>query len=146
MDPTVTAAIVGGVVVVLSSLVTYLGVRFNARQLAEAATRGAELEESRVQLDEDRVDLERIESLAKEVRDLREQLRDDRAEHHAEVVQLRNDHAAQLRTLTERIEGLERLRARDRTEIRTLTDYVRVLLALLRQHEITHPAPPPGLD
>lgn len=65
--------------------------------------------------------------------------------HHAEIVQLRNDHAAQIRGLTKRINDLERLRAGDRTAIRTLTDYVRVLLQLLRDHEIEFPPPPGGL-
>ncbi len=138
MDLGVIVAVVGATAILLSALITYLGVRYNARQLAAAAVRGAELEE-------DRIDLERIESLAGEVRDLRQQRTEDRAEHHAEVVQLRNDHAARIRGLTERINGLERLRAGDRTAIRTLTDYVRVLLQLLRDHEIEAPPPPGGL-
>ena len=139
MDPTVIAGIIAVVGAVVSGGFVYLGVRYTQRQVRAAADRAA-------QLDGERVDLERIESLSTEVKDLRTQMKEDRADHHAEIAQLRNEHAAQMDRMTRRIEDLESKRVGDRTAIHALTVYVRALLTLLHQHDITPPQAPEGLD
>lgn len=139
MDPVLIAAVIGLVSAVVSGALVYAGVRFNGRQVAAANARTAALEG-------ERVDLERIESLGKEVKDLRLQIKEDRADHHAEIVRLRNDNDGQMSRMTVRIADLERKRLGDRMALNTLSTYARALLTLLRLHQIEYPAPPDGLD
>lgn len=145
MDPTVAVSIIAGIGTLISGFLVYLGTRYTQRQVARADARSAELEAARVRLDDERVDLERIESLGKEVKDLRLQMKEDRADHHAEIAQLRNEHAAQMDRMTRRIEDLESKRAGDRTAITALSTYARTLLRLLQLHQIEYPAPPENL-
>lgn len=139
MDSVIVAGVIGLISAVVSGVLVYAGARFNARQVATANARTAELEG-------ERVDLERIESLGNEVKDLRLQMKEDRADHHAEIAQLRNEHAAQMDRMTRRIEDLETKRAGDRSAISQLATYARTLLRLLQLHQIDYPAPPVSLD
>lgn len=139
-DPAGWLALVG---VVITAIIGFVGVRYTARSSRAAQDlamqRAAELERTKVdsqayQRARENYD-SAIDTLQTQVEQLKEGREYDREEHKR--------HMDQLRT---RLHELETARELDRMTIATLAAYARVLLALLRDHKIEYPAPPPDLS
>lgn len=120
---------------ILAAILTFWGVKISQKQAARAQQVTHEIEKSKVdaaafgqaQLIWDSI-----------IRDLRETTSDQRRE----ISDLRREFEAQ----RARLEDLEKKRAGDRKAIHLLTEYVRDLLELIRDNDLTPPAPPPGLE
>lgn len=120
---------------ILAALLTFWGVKISQKQSAKAQEVTQEIEKSKVdaaafgqaQLIWDSI-----------IKDLRETTSDQRRE----ISDLRREFEAQ----RARLEDLERKRASDRKAIHLLTEYVRDLLELIRDNDLTPPPPPPGLS
>lgn len=67
--------------------------------------------------------------------DLQQELNEDREEYRTGVAECK-----------QRIRELEDARRADQVRIRNLVAYMRVLIGLLRQHEIAYPLPPIEMD
>lgn len=134
MDPTILVALVSGVALVVSALVTLLGVRYTQRQARAAADATARLEANKVDA---RAYESARETWAEHVVHLREQV----AELRGRIDELEQ---GRVRDRT-RIRELEEGRIRDEARIGDLTRYARILLRILGEHHIAYPPPPPGL-
>jgi predicted RNase H-like nuclease (RuvC/YqgF family) len=134
VDSTVIVAIITAAGVILAGISTLLGVRFTQRQARRA-------QEATAALERDKVDASAYESA-------RSTWEGHVASLRAQVAELREEAEVSRRVgreLRDRVDELETSRSSDRARIRELTDYARDLLRILAEHEITYPAPPPGL-
>lgn len=120
---------------ILAAVLTFLGVKIQQRQSAKAHQATQEIEKSKVDaaaFGQAQVIWDSI------IKDLRETTSDQRRE----ISDLRREFEAQ----RARIEVLERKRSADARSIHLLTEYIRDLLELIRDNNLTPPEPPPGLE
>jgi hypothetical protein len=142
MDPTLASVLIA----IISAAGLLAGGVYAARQVYRSNARAAELQEQALTNETAKVDLERVREFRADIAALRHDRDEDNARHHGEIVALRNDHAADIAQLRQRLNQAEIERAHSRTEIHLLTEYARVLLRLLRDAGIAYPPPPAGLD
>lgn len=116
-----------GAAVIGAALVTYLGVRAQARTSAQAAERTAQIEHSKVSL-------EAYEDAKQTWRDNINDLREQLAELRGRVEEYGRQREVDLRT----IEGLK-------LRLAALTVYTRMLSQLLRENGVDYPEPPQEL-
>lgn len=128
MSQTVLTALLSGVGGLVSAILMFLGTRYTQRSASKAQTSAQEIERQKVDA-----------QAYSEARKIWDSVIEDL---HSQVTYQR----AQLDEFRTRLEDVEKKRAGDRQAIHVLTEYIRDLLALLKEHNLTPPVPPEGLD
>lgn len=128
MSQTVLTALLSGVGGLVSAILMFLGTRYTQRSASKAQTSAQEIERQKVDA-----------QAYSEARKIWDSVIEDL---HSQVTYQR----VQLDEFRTRLEDVEKKRAGDRQAIHVLTEYIRDLLALLKEHNLTPPVPPEGLD
>jgi hypothetical protein len=153
VDPQLQTALLTAIGTVLVGLLSYLGVRFTQRQVSKAAKRTAEIEQEKV----DAAAYQEARAIWDDlIKDMREQIADQRSQLtelrgetgdlRKRLAELEEKRTAETGELRRRLADVETKRAGDRRAIHQLTVYARSLLSVLKNHGITPPVPPEGLD
>lgn len=136
MDSPLVVALLGA----LGSIIAvFIANRFTTRSARKAQERAAEIESTKV----DAQAYERaresydaaLTTQTRRIVDLQKEMVDDRAEYRSEIADCRA-----------RIRELDQARRDDREHIRALVAYLRVLIGILRKHDIAFPDPPAQMD
>lgn len=128
MNPNVLTTILSASGGVIGAILTFLGARYTQRSAAKAQATAQEIERQKVDA-----------QAYSEARKIWDQVIEDL---HSQVAFQRK----QLDDFRNRLEDVEQKRAGDRKAIHELSEYIRDLLALLKEHNIAPPVPPVGLD
>ncbi len=136
MDSPLVVAFIGAIGSVIA---VFIANRFTSRSARRAQRQAAEIERTKVDAQAYARARESYDAaLATQTRriaELQEEMVGDRAEYRSEIADCRS-----------RIRELDEARRSDRNRMRALGEYVRVLIGVLRQHDIPFPAMPVELD
>lgn len=136
MDSPLIVALMGALGSVLAVVIAN---RFTTRSARKAQQQSSDIERTKVDAQAYERARENYDAAlttqGRRIVDLQKELADDRAESRSEIADCRA-----------RIRELDLARRSDRERIRALAAYLRTLIAILRQHDITFPTPPAEMD
>lgn len=136
MDPAIVVAFVGALGSVFA---VFVANRFTSRSARAAQKQAAEIERTKVDALAYQRARESYDAALKaqelRIQQLQSEMAEDRGEYRAEIADCKS-----------RIRELEDARRMDQLRIRTLVEYMRTLIQILRSHQIDYPLPPAEMD
>lgn len=147
----IDTSIVVAVIALLSSISgIVIANRYTSRNAREAAAKSASVEQSKLDeqrrqslMDNMQEEINRVDAMRKQDREEYRRVRDeDRAEFQAHKLECQ----ARIRSLEEEQAMLRRERTSLTQQVDALIEWSRAVMRVMRNADVTYPAPPPGVD